>query len=108
MAKYDGFTRGRVWGAIKAGMDKGEQPYAITEKLRGLNLFMPDGTTPMQLSYVSKVMVYLAKRKPGLTVTQEAKAPERLPHTVIGILTDPTLSAGQKVRMISAYADIGE
>lgn len=105
--KYDALTRARVWRRIEELAKQGEQSTQIAESMAAAGHKLPDGVTPMTRDYVTKVMYQIHKKaeEPGLKVTKEAPT-DRLPHTVVGILTDPTLSAEQKVRMISAYADL--
>lgn len=43
----------------------------------------------------------------GLTAAKKTHQIGRLPDTVLGVLTDPTLNDTQKVRMICAYAEVG-
>jgi hypothetical protein len=107
--KYDSVTRKRVWGEISRLMAAGLASPLITEELRRQGIKLPDGKSEMTQGYVAKTMYHLHKTQEQGAV-KISPAPkiksDRLPQAVLSVLTDPSLNAEQKVRMIIAYAEV--
>ncbi len=108
--KYDSLTRERVYSRINELNKGANPPEVIVETLTAEGFKRPDGT-PIDRTSLLRTMYYMhasgwkpSKRQyTRRTVVQQTG---RLAPTVEGILTDPALTDRQKVRMITAYADL--
>lgn len=109
--KYTSTERKRIYPRIVALHEAGLASREIAERLEREGFTAPGGIAlPEKVSIIHGVVGrYNAGEIDDYLKGTPAKATVSgrvLPDTVLGILTDPTLSDTKKVKMICAYAEI--
>lgn len=116
--KYDGITRRRIESRVIELYNNGAKDVnSLHRALIGEGIMNPDGVNPIGSDRVRYFMntlleagiikqVIVPPRPDAGPMSSAHRKPGRLPDTIMGILTDPELTAEQKIRMISAYAEV--
>ena len=107
-SKYTAANRIKVYGHIIRLAQQGKTNAEIAEDLTALGFKHPSGVPLAEKpGIVSQVLNRYAKNKLAEFPFKAAKPTcIRLPETLVSIMTDPSLTAEQKVKMTLAYADI--
>lgn len=108
--KYDAVTRQRLWSRIKELANQKLTHVEAAAQLQKEGWLMPDGKSPLTQQYVGQAyrrfMEWGEIKGVAMPTKGRVVSNDKLPSTVLGILTDPDLSDSQKIKMICAYAEV--
>lgn len=113
-ARFDRETRAFVWKRIRDLYADGHLPLTIAKILDQEGVRQPNGEklspryVPLSIHYMRTKGMMPSNTNTKATLMRKVtnRPHDRLPSTVVGILTDPDLNSTQQINMLRAYANL--